>query len=269
MTLHALYQDWLLRQRYQAARRIQALIRGFNGRVFSAKVVQEYRERLRMQFAKQREKLRAKAQARKQAVIHKEVRKVNDVQLMIIISRRDLRSFTRDLSIVVMIYIPECQKYTNFEVSEAQLRDFVKEVMHVKDPTSISVADLYAHHNVKAVLDRRCVVCQCKYQLFEVASHMGVLQADCAPLDPPGCEAEDHFVDPSNRSARQASAAAHAPGVGDLLAVLRARDQARRHGQGVRSLHEQSVHAVRTVADRVQLHGEIHLLSSELRESQP
>lgn len=256
MTLQALYEDWLLRQRYQAARRIQALIRGFNGRVFSARVLQEYRERLRQQFAKQREKLRAKAQARKQAVIHKEVRKVNDVQLMIIISRKDLRSFTRDLSVVVMIYIPECQKYTNFDVSEAQLRDFVKEVMRVKDPTSISIADLYAHHNLKAVLDRRYVVRPCSRQVVETRNLRAIVsQVDRAPVDPTGCKTQDYFIDAGDWPTRQAGAAADAPSVGDVPALLRARDQARRDGQGVRPVHEQGVHAIRTVANRVQFHG--------------
>ena len=157
LILEALRCDWLFRQRFRAARCIQALIRGFNARCLSIKVLQQFRKDLMVQLTRQRQILRQQNQARKQAIIHKEVRMINSVQLMIIISRKDLRTFARDLSLVVNVYTPESQKYSSFVLEEPRLREFIRDITGITDATAISIGDLYSHKNLKAVLDKRYV----------------------------------------------------------------------------------------------------------------
>merc|ERR1711871_260529 len=67
-------------------------------------------------------KLREKARA---AIIYKVIQKIEGLAIMICIKRRDQRSYSKDYSMVVEVYVPKSQETFKFEIEEEELRKFI------------------------------------------------------------------------------------------------------------------------------------------------
>jgi len=149
-----LFEDWLFRYRYYAATLVQAIIRRYIARSRKIKIYKRLNEE-QVKIFKANRKRKAKLRAKeKSSIVYKVVQKVNGLAILVCMKRRDQRSFSKDYSMVLEVYVPKSRETFRFEIEESELREFI---CFETGLTVLNVNQLLDKRNLSKVLAARLI----------------------------------------------------------------------------------------------------------------
>lgn len=150
-----LQEDWCLRMRYMYAAIIQSLIRKYLKRCWFIKVLDKIKLQQNLVLKAKRFRLKKLRAIARKSIIYKEMKRVNGIIVFIRIMRKDTRSYTRDCSLTIEVYVPKEQSTFKFPLEDAELRFYMQLDLGVD---SISIGDLIDPKNLKKLLSTRILV---------------------------------------------------------------------------------------------------------------
>lgn len=152
---HMLEQDWLFRIRYWAACKVNALVRRFLARCGMFRVVKVRREAEVKVARARRFRLKKIRQKEKKGIIYKETKRVNGIMVMLFISRKDARNYSKDFGIVIGVYVPRTSTTYKFPIEEEQLRKYMCKELGVD---AVGVGDLLDKRNLQTIVSARLII---------------------------------------------------------------------------------------------------------------
>ena len=120
-----LFEDWLHRYRYYAATLLCALVRRYIARSRKVKIYKRLNEQQAKIFKANRKRKAKINEKRRATIIYKVTQKVQGLAILICVRRRDQRSYSKDYSMVLEVYVPHSQETFKFEIEEDDLRKFI------------------------------------------------------------------------------------------------------------------------------------------------
>jgi tetratricopeptide (TPR) repeat protein len=150
-----LFEDWLFRRRYQAATLFVALVRRFLARTRKTKIYKRLNEQ-QVKVSKANRKRKAKMNAKdRQSVLFKIMSRISGMSLLVCVKRKDQRSYSKDYSMVIEVYLPLTQETFKFVIEEDELRGFMQAETGL---SVLSAEQILNKGNIQKVLNARLMV---------------------------------------------------------------------------------------------------------------
>lgn len=124
--IHLLQEDWCLRVRYMYATIIQSLIRRYLKRCWFVRAMNKIKQQEVLVIKAKRLRMKKLRSLAKKAIIFKKIKRMNGVIVYLRILRKDARTYTRDCSLTIEIYVPKDQASFKFPIEDADLRSYMQ-----------------------------------------------------------------------------------------------------------------------------------------------
>jgi hypothetical protein len=157
--IRILVEDWVFRQRYHMATKINACARRFITRCSFFRIMAKIKEQDLIMMKARRYKLRKIHQQKAHGVIYQELKRINGYMCILKMRRADERNYSSDYSMVFEVYLPKYQKTAKFILPEKDLREYMCQELQLE---ALSLGDLTDKRNLQALISARLVVRQSK-----------------------------------------------------------------------------------------------------------
>lgn len=154
LLLNKYHQDWLYRLRYNCAALVQSSVRRYLCRCRFIQTINKIREKELVILRTRRARMSKIRQKERKAIIFKQIRQINGVMVLIVIKRKDQRSYSTDFGMILTVYTPKWQEIISFIIEETQLRSYISEVTQ---SVALSVGDLLNRNNLEKVISARLI----------------------------------------------------------------------------------------------------------------
>ncbi|KAJ1418333.1 hypothetical protein B484DRAFT_142728 [Ochromonadaceae sp. CCMP2298] len=153
----ALREDWCYRMRYHYATAVQALVRKFCKRCWFQRAIDRIKQTEVLVQKARRYRLKKLRLVERKGVLYKELKRVNGVMVLVRLTRKDARSYSRDCSLQIEIYVPAHQSTFRFSLDDAELRFYMGIELGMA-PSALSLGDLLDKRNLQKIIACRLIV---------------------------------------------------------------------------------------------------------------